>query len=67
MIVELEKLQKEKDQLMERVRKIDTAMKAFRDVCSHKTDAGHDAMRYTGHDSHKRYYECSLCGHEYDV
>lgn len=34
--------------------------------CSHKLDSGCSAFKYDGHDSHKRFYKCIICGHEYD-
>ena len=60
---EILKLQKEHKQLMERVVTIENAIKAFQLVCEHKEN-GKDTMVYIGHDSHKNYYKCSICGYE---
>lgn len=62
MKTQLDKLNKERDQLMERVRKIDNVIKAFREVCEHKNEDGSDAMEYIGHDSHQNHYVCKICG-----
>ena len=62
MKTQLDKLNKERDQLMERVKKIDNAIKAFREVCEHKNEDGSDAMEYIGHDSHQNHYVCKICG-----
>ena len=62
MKTQIDKLNKERDQLMERVKKIDNAIKALIEVCEHKNEDGSDAMEYCGHDSHKDHYECKICG-----
>ena len=62
MKTQIDKLNKERDQLMERVKKIDNAIEAFREVCDHKNEDGGDDMEYIGHDSHKDYYKCKICG-----
>ena len=56
----------ERKQLMERVKKIDNAIEAFQKVCEHKDDKGKSAFVHTGHDSHKNYHACSVCGYEDD-
>ena len=62
MKTQIDKLNKERDQLMERVKKIDNAIEAFREVCDHKNEDGSDAMEYIGHDSHQSHYVCKICG-----
>jgi hypothetical protein len=42
------------------------AIEGFQEVCTHKNEDGSSAMHYSGHDSHKTYYECSICGYEND-
>jgi len=54
---EIEKLLAEKKVLLERVKNIESAIEAFQKVCTHK-------MICEGHDSHKNYYKCTICGHE---
>ena len=43
MKLEIKKLEKEKETLQERIRKIDKVIDAFQDVCNHKKDDGRDA------------------------
>ncbi len=62
MKTQIDKLNKERDQLMERVKKIDNAIEAFRDVCDHKNEDGSYAMEYIGGDSHRDHYKCKICG-----
>jgi len=52
----LEYLIKEKETLVERVRKLDEAIKVLKEMCEHD-------MKYYGNDSHHEYYECTKCGH----
>mgnify|MGYP006282057329 CR=1 FL=1 len=61
---QIEILEKERTELKTRVSKIDKAISALRDVCTHKHPDGSDAMKYYGHDSHKDYYKCEICGQE---
>ncbi len=61
---EIKKLEIEKSTLLERVKKIDNAINAFREVCAHAHVSGLDAMKYDGHDSHNDYYKCDICGCE---
>lgn len=63
----IEKLKKERETLMDRVKKIDNAIKAFQEVCTHKREDGSSAVFQEGHDSHKDYYYCTICGYEYSV
>ena len=51
----IERLKKEKEQLQSRITKIDKAINAFQDVCVHNWE-------YEGHDSHKDYEKCTICG-----
>jgi len=60
----IEILEKERTELKTRLSKIDKAISALRDVCNHKYSDGSDAMKYEGHDSHKDYYKCGICGNE---
>ena len=62
MKTQIDKLNKERDQLMERVKKIDNAIEAFREVCDHKNEDDSDAMEYYGHDSHMDHYVSKICG-----
>jgi len=43
----------------ENIKKFRTAIKSFQEICKHD-------MKYDGHDSHKNYYKCSICGYEND-
>lgn len=52
---EIEKLQKEKTLLQERLKKIDNAIHALQQVCEHN-------FLYLGRDHNYEYYECTLCG-----
>jgi hypothetical protein len=47
-----------------KIRKLNTIIKAFQDYCPHKNSDGSDAMNFRGHDSHKHYYKCDICGFE---
>lgn len=58
----IEDLVCEKNTLLNRVEKIDGAIKALRDVCTHTDEKGKSLMEYEGNDSHKEYHKCSLCG-----
>lgn len=60
----IEILEKERKELNARLSKIDKAISALRDVCNHKYPDGSDAMKDKGHDSHKDYYKCEICGKE---
>jgi hypothetical protein len=44
------------------IRKLNTIIEAFQDYCPHKNSDGSDAMKFRGHDSHKHYYQCDICG-----
>jgi hypothetical protein len=46
------------------IRKLNTIIEAFQDYCLHKNSDGSDAMKFRGHDSHKHYYQCDICGFE---
>ena len=36
----------------------------LQEECNHKHSDGSDAFEYEGHDSHKDYYICTICGKE---
>lgn len=42
------------------------AINGFQQVCTHKNEDGESTMSYDGHDSHKTYYKCSICGYKDD-
>ena len=57
-------LQKERKKLLMKIDKIDKAITAFQNLCNHKNEDGSSAMEHEGHDSHKDFYKCSICGYE---
>ena len=59
---QIQKLKNERDKIMDRVRKIDTAITSLQQVCNHKYEDGTSAMKCIGHDSHDDHYECQICG-----
>lgn len=63
----IEKLQEERKELQSRISKIDNAIKAFREVCTHQDEKGKDCMSLLGSDSHKDHYKCTICGEETSV
>lgn len=54
MIDFVQKLETEKADLQERIKKIDHAVAAIQAVCEHE-------FIEIGHDSHYRYFTCQLC------
>ena len=58
----IQQLQQEKEQLMQRIAKLDSAIKALQEVCSHTHDDGSTALAHDWSDSHNDYYVCKLCG-----
>ena len=52
---EIEKFIQEKKQLLAKVEQIDKFIETYQMLCEHD-------MKYNGHDSHKDYYVCSICG-----
>lgn len=58
----LEKLQKEKETLLERLRLINDAIISSQEVCEHVDEIGGETWEYAGSDSHKSYYVCTICG-----
>lgn len=54
---EIIKLNKERNELLNKAHKIEKVIEAYQDVCKHN-------MQYTDHDSHYRYYKCDICGFE---
>lgn len=52
--------------LKNQIKGYSNAIESFQNVCEHKNLDGSDAMEYSGHNNHKTYYECSICGYEYD-
>jgi peptide subunit release factor 1 (eRF1) len=57
-------LYEEKRILEDRLKKVDIAIRAMQSLCYHKKPDGTSAMVFSGNDSHKDYYKCSLCGFE---
>jgi hypothetical protein len=51
----IKKFNTEKSELLNRVRHIDEFIESYRKICTHD-------MVDDGHDSHKDYYVCSICG-----
>ena len=62
----IDKLQYQYDELKHQIKGFNKAIEGFQSVCTHKNEDGTKAMVYSGHDSHKTYYECSICGYEDD-
>ena len=62
----IDKLQYRYDELSQQIKGFNKAIEGFQSVCTHKHEDGSSAMSYSGHDSHKSYYECSICGYEDD-
>jgi len=58
----IEKLERKRKIAQEDLKKIDAAISALQDVCEHKHNDGSDAFDVEGHDSHKTYYVCKICG-----
>lgn len=52
------------NELNEQIKGFSKAIEGFQSVCSHKNEDGESVMRYSGHDSHKTYYKCEICGYE---
>ena len=50
--------------LKSQIKGYSNAIESFQNACEHKNLDGSDAMEYYGRDSHKSYYECSICGYE---
>jgi hypothetical protein len=61
-IPELSKFQTQRKQHLDRIKKIDKLIDSMQDVCEHTLPNGKTAFEYEGHDSHKDYYICVLCG-----
>jgi hypothetical protein len=59
-------LQFQSDELKHQIKGFTKAIEGFQDVCTHKNEDGESLMCYSGHNSHKTYYECSICGYEDD-
>lgn len=53
------KLEKGYKDASEECRKFREAIEALQEVCEHD-------YKDDGHDSHKDYYKCAICGHETD-
>ena len=59
--ITLEVLKTEDDAIQITKKGIRLAIDAIQGVCTHTLPNGEDAMLYEGHDSHKDYYQCSIC------
>lgn len=55
MEAHIQALVDEKGPLIERLTKLDDAIRALQDVCEHD-------WKYDGHNSHEDYYVCNKCG-----
>ena len=62
----IDMLKLEYDQITAQIKAYSNGIKAFQDACTHKHEDGSKAMVYDGHDSHKTYYKCTICGYEDD-
>ena len=54
------------EELKHQIKAFTKAIEGFQSVCTHKNPDGSSARYYSWHDSHKNYYECSICGYEDD-
>jgi hypothetical protein len=54
------------DDISNQIKGFRKAIEGFQDVCKHEHEDGTKAMSYDGHDSHKTYYKCSICGYKDD-
>jgi len=63
----IEDLNRKQEQLKKELQKIDVAIEALQDVCTHTLEDGTDAYECEGHDSHKDYFVCSICGDSYSI
>ena len=57
-------LKKQHDEVEHELKGFSAAIEGFQKVCTHKNSDGSNAMSYSGHDSHKNYYTCRICGFE---
>jgi DNA repair exonuclease SbcCD ATPase subunit len=62
----LDLLRNQYDDVKHQIQGFTKAIEGFQSVCTHKNEDGESAMSYDGHDSHKTYYKCSICGYEDD-
>jgi len=60
----IEDLEKEKEVLKERINTINVVLEGMRKLCKHVDENGVSTFVSDGHDSHKEYYKCSICGYE---
>jgi len=56
------KLKNERTELKARISKINNAIDAMQEICTHKYEDGKSAFECIGNDSHKNHYECQICG-----
>ena len=59
-------LKSKHNELNEQIKGFSKAIEGFQSVCKHEHPDGSKAMVYSGHDSHKTYYTCTICGYEDD-
>ena len=57
-------LKEKQESLKNELEKIETAIESLQDVCNHTHKTGKTAYECEGHDSHKDYYVCTICGNE---
>lgn len=67
MIDTIKKLIDEKDTLMLKVKKVETAIEALQAVCPHTHEDGKDAKEWYANGHNKDYFRCSLCNEETSV
>jgi len=60
----IQELERKKKYHQEEVDKLRKAIDALQKTCPHKWDDGTKAYEYEGHDSHKTWYKCKICGHD---
>jgi len=60
----IDKLIKEKEEITERLKKINTVINGIQELCSHTKEDGKSAIEYEGSASHKDYYKCTICGYK---
>lgn len=60
----IKNLQKEREQLSERMSKIDKAIFSLQQVCEHLNQDGTNAMEYKGSTSHTDEFQCVICGYQ---
>jgi rubrerythrin len=61
----IKKILKQKEKMYSRhYYSLQRVVNEIQQKCSHKREDGSDAFEYEGHDSHRDYYVCEICGYE---